>query len=192
MSLFPKDDTALVFGEVFKGIDVSLDSAFESILNQLIYKYDTEREDKTSLSDEEVWTKYYRKYFKKIGIDSELKEHFVKTSIDTLKFSKAWQNGGWHCYEPVSFNMKRKEDVTKKIIHWSGVLKWLETAIEPVKVDLLSVMPEDRKQKELIRRALKNQKIGNSTFSIVEENEAEKFVTQLSLEFEEHESNKRN
>jgi len=187
-NLLVKDDTSLVFTDVFKGIDISLDSAFENIVKQMIFKYDYEKKNKTSMSDNDVWAKVYSKYFKKAGIESNLQEHSVQTNYTTLKFSKAWQNKIWHCYEPVSFKLVNEEYIKNKMLHWTGVLKWLETATEPVRVDLLSVMPTDKNQKDLIRKAFKDKKAGASVFSIIEENEAEKFVKQLSIEFQEHKS----
>lgn len=187
-SFLVKDDTALVFSEIYKGIDVSLDSAFESLCNQLIYKYDSDKKENKSMSDTDVWNKIYKPYFKKSGLESKLSEHIVKTNFDSITFSKAWKNKKWHCYEPVSFDLKRKEDVKNKVLHWSGVIKWLETSNEPVKIELLSVLPKNKALKDMTISALKDQKAGKSTLNLISEDEAENFSKQLSLEFEKHEA----
>ncbi|MFW9940383.1 MAG: DUF3037 domain-containing protein [Candidatus Thorarchaeota archaeon] len=186
--LLVKDDTALVFSEVYKGIDVSLDSAFESLCNQLIFKYDTSKRERKTLSDSDVWNKIYRHYFKKTGLESKLKEHIVKTEYASITFSKAWKNQNWRCYEPVSFDLKRREDVQNKVLQWSGVIKWLETSLEPIEVQLLSVLPAEKDLRDMTIHALKDQHPGNSTFDLIGEDEVEEFAQQLSLDFAEHET----
>ncbi len=184
--LMVKDDTALVFSDVYRGIDVSLDSAFESLSHQMIFRYDSQKKHKTTMSDEDVWKKVYQKYFKEKGVESRLSEHVVKTEYSNITFSKAWKNQKWHCYEPVSFDLKRKEDVKNKVLHWSGILKWLETSTEPVKVELLSVLPQNKELRQIAESALKNQRAGQSSLNLISEDEAEAFARQLELDFREH------
>ncbi len=139
--ILPKDDSALFFTEVKKGYDINSSAA----LNDLYKKYVLQNESdelRESLSDKEVWSKYYKEYFDTLGISSHLHSHTVVTSNDELEFEKAWKNGKWNCFESVSFDLTKPDAIKNKVYKWIGKIDELNTAKEPLNLYLLSIFPE--------------------------------------------------
>jgi hypothetical protein len=60
LSILPDDDTALFFTEVRTGIDVSLQAAFDDLKASILYRYQNEKEELRSESDQDVWDKVYK------------------------------------------------------------------------------------------------------------------------------------
>jgi len=126
-SIIPNDDTAIRLSPPQFGIDVHLDSALEDLFQSMVEKHinDSRRD---TLLDEDVWRERYKQYFEKYEIINNLKEHKIKISDhpdDVISFSKAWKNDIWHCYEPLSFVVKKRDTVKNKIQKWSGRLSGL-------------------------------------------------------------------
>ena len=187
-NLLTKDDTSLVFSVPNKAIDLSLDIAFDNLKKQLLFRYDIHYDHLDALRDPDVWTKVYKKYFIKVGIKDKLVSHTVKTKYDKIEFQHAWKNDIWHCYQPITFALSREDNVKNKVYRWLGKIQELQTSSESIRIELLTVMPKKPALRNFILNQLKNQKVGNSTFKIVEEKEAENFAQQLKLDFEKHES----
>ena len=186
LNLFPKDDASLIFSDLYKGIDVSLENAFNSLAEQLLFRYDISTQESETLLDEDVWRKVYKNYFEKSGIKEKLVKHVVETENDKIEFLRAWKNDKWHCYQPVSFALSRDDFIKNKAYKWYGKIQELQTAKEPIKLELLTVLPKKRALREFIFKLLHDRTIGQSMFSIIDESNADDFAQQLSLDFEEH------
>ncbi len=186
LSLLPKDDASLIFSDLYKGVDISLEKAFTCLTDQLLFRYDISMVESETLLDEDVWRKVYKDYFDKVGVKEKLVKHVVETANDKIEFQRAWKNDKWHCYQPVSFALSRDDSIKNKAYRWYGKIQELQTAKEPIKLELLTVLPQKRALREFIFKLLQERKIGQSMFSIVDESNAEDFAQQLSLEFEEH------
>lgn len=186
-SLIIPDDTSIVFSEIKKGIDVSLDAALSDLSEQLLYKFEEKRESEI-ISDEDVWSKVYRKYFEELNIREKLTAHKVNTAHDAIEFDYAWKNKHWHCYKPISFNLKRSDSVKNKVYRWLGKMQELKTTDERISIDLLSVLPKKKELKKFIIEMLNEKQLGNASINIVEEKNARKFAEQLKLEMDEHPS----
>ena len=132
-------------------------------------------------TDKKVWRDIYKDYFDKYNITSKLEKHTVKTNTDTIDFSKSWKNGKWNCYESIALNLKGIDNLKKKVYSWSGILSELSTTDEPLNVYLLVVSPNHNQNLVgFIEEKLKNKQIGNVSFTIVLEDEAEDFVQNVA------------
>jgi len=185
-SILPKDDSALECSEIFYGIDINPQSALDDLFERLVNKYNIEPE-KDSLDDKHVWRNVYKEYFDKYKITNTLKPHSVETAHDTLVFDKAWKNGIWHCYQTVSFDLKRTETIKNKVYKWSGIINELENTNEKLHLYFLTLSPTRHKSiKQFIEETLSNRQSSNITVSVINEKQADKFAKSLSKEIEEH------
>src|SRR5579859_2069881 len=142
----PKDDSSLVFSEIKKTLDVSVDATVSDLFPRLVSAHLMDEEDDEIRRDKEVWTKVYKKHFDDYGISSHLSSHRVKTKNDELEFDKAWKNGVWNCFESVSFNLTRTDSIKNKVYKWVGKLDELGSAHESMHIYLLSVLPTDNSE----------------------------------------------
>lgn len=180
-ALLPPNDAALFFTETFAGIDLSPKAAFDDLCKRLLFKY-IEMPVTTSLTDEEVWNKLYKQHFKEKQLLSRLLPHTVRTSKDRFEFEHAWKNGAWHCYEPVSFELQQPDSVKKKVYHWKGKMQELGTSAEPVKIHLMTALPQQPELRRFVLDMLQGQTFGQAHLEIVQPEQAEQITSQLQLE----------
>lgn len=183
--ILPKDDSALIASELLKGLDIDCDSAIYDLYERIVNKYsDDLNEEKRD--DKYVWKKIYKQYFDKYNITKNLKPHSVKTSFDTINFDKAWKNDIWHCYETVSFDLKRIDSIRNKVYKWSGILNELEKSDEKIALHFLTSSPARHRDIEhFINETLIRDK-ENLNVSLVKEDEAEQFAQKLNEEIKAH------
>ncbi len=187
-SIMPKDDSAIEFTEILYGIDIKPEIALNDLYKRLVNKYLIEQ-DKEIFDDKYVWKNIYKNYFDKYGITKNLKQHSVKTLHDTLEFDKAWKNGIWHCYQTLSFDLKKEDSIKNKVYKWSGIINELENSNENLHLYILTNSPKRHKTVEkFIEETLSNRSKKSVSVSVVYENQAEKFAKEISEEIEMHNS----
>jgi hypothetical protein len=186
-SILLKDNSVIQYSAVKTAIDVDLDAALNDLYNDLIGKYDHEKDVQKSLSDDDVWRQKYKKYFDEAGISGKLKSHVIKTKNDDFKFEKAWKNEIWHCYEPLSFELQNKDAIKDKVYKWAGKLQGMQQTQEKLSITLLSALnPEFSDMKKFINEYL-DVNNENIDVDIVFDDQAQKVVSKIVLEMEEHE-----
>lgn len=186
--ILPKDDSALECTITMQGLDVNPESALDGLFDRLVNKYIPETE-KEARSDNEVWKTHYKKFFDKYNITKKLVSHEIKTKNDKIEFDKSWKNGSWHCYQALSFDLKRTESIKNKVYKWSGIINELENTNELIHLYLL--MEDSKKHKEInnfILDTFKNRDNENLKVSIVNQKEAEKFAKHVLYEIEDLQS----
>lgn len=187
-SLFPKDDSSLVFSDVVNGIDLDLDTAFYDLYQRMISKY--EKDSKSAHTDQYAWKNVYKQYFDKHKITEYLEKHTFHTEDDTIAFSKSWKNGHWNCYESISFDLANEDRIKNKIYRWAGKLDELSTSDEPLELNLLSLLPSSSKLsphkvkslKALIETKLSDKKLGNVQVNLIKESEADRLAKSIHQE----------
>lgn len=186
-SIILKDNSAIQYSIVKTAIDVNLDAALNDLYNDIVGKYDHDKDVQKSLSDDDVWRIKYKKYFDDAGISSKLKSHIIKTKNDDFKFEKAWKNEIWHCYEPLSFELQNKDAIKDKVYKWAGKLQGMQQTQEKLSITLLSALnPEFSDMKKFINEYL-DVNNENIDVDIVFDDQAQKVVSKIVLEMEEHE-----
>ena len=78
-----KDDSALIFSEIKKTLDIDIQSAINDLFPRFVNINLTEDDDEVR-RDKEVWNKVYKKHFDEYGISGHLKHHNIKTDNDEL------------------------------------------------------------------------------------------------------------
>ncbi len=185
--VLPKDDSSIFFTEVKEMLEMNSEIAIKFLYKRFVLNY-VEEIDRDSINDKEVWNKIYKSYFETYGLSTHLRNHTVKTQLDTWEFDKAWKNGVWNCFETISFDLVKSEAIKDKVYKWSGKINELQTSKEPIHVFLLSKFPEGHRELEsFIKRKLGKIKFSNDvTIELVSENNVEKFAKKLKKQIEEH------
>jgi hypothetical protein len=92
-------------------------------------------------------------------------------------FSHAWKNGVWNVYQPLSFDLKRSENIRSKAFHWESLTRWLAQSPERPNIHLLLAAPsgEQRKAYDDAKDLLH----ASGGVSLIEEDEALDFAKDL-------------
>ena len=185
-SILPKDNSALEFSELRFGIDIDFKSAVSDLFNNMVDKYSTDFE-KDPHDDLFAWRRVYKQYFDKYGITGKLKSHTVKTENDDIEFTRAWKNGVWNCYQPLSFDLKRKDSIKNKVYKWSGIINAIEQSNQQMHLYFLTVNgTKDFHVKSFIEQTLTQRPNKSITVTLVNEQQADSFVANLKQEIESH------
>lgn len=185
MRFLVPDDSSLIFSEMRTGMDTDMDIAFDDLFRRMVLQYVEEQAAQEFANDEEVWKKHYKKYFDSYGVTKMLTHHAVKTSIAQIDFDMAWQNGSWHCYQPIKLDLKTEERILHKVYRWEGELGDVQQTKDPITIHFLGYLPKKPKLRQFILKKL-NRSWGNVTAAVVEESKAEAFARQLKLDLEKH------
>lgn len=165
--ILKKDDSAIQFTEVKKGMDISVESAFRDLKDRLLYKWIVDK-DYNYRSDEDMWRDRYREHFERAGLTTNMVSRSVKTKTDTLQFDQAYKNGVWNYFQPLNLNLKKKDTIKSKVYKWKGIISEMETADEDLKLIFLSEMPEKENGiSEFIREQLDSKKENNILSELV-------------------------
>lgn len=136
-------------------------------------------------NDKQVWNKIYKNHFDDNGISSHLAAHKVKTKNDELEFDKAWKNGVWNCFEPVSFNLTKPDTIKDKVYKWVGKLDELSSTKESLHIYLLSVLPLDHPElNAFIQHKIKRMSSDKLKVELVLENNIGKVVKKIKKEID--------
>jgi hypothetical protein len=186
-SVIPKDDSALIFSEIKKTLDLSADAAINDLYSRFVKTHLIEGDDAEIRKDKEVWNKVYKKHFEKYGITKHFRHHKVKTQNDELEIDKAWKNGVWNCFESVSFNLSRQDTIKNKVYKWVGKLDELNSSSEPVHIYLLSVLPHEHPElNRFISKKIKSKITDKTKINIVSEEQIDSIAKKIKREIESH------
>lgn len=187
-AILKKDDSALRLSSVQKGIDIDLNSAVYHLFESLVNKYLPEETASKRLNDEEVWRKKYKAYFDKYKISDRLSSHIVKTKNDVFSFEKAWKNQIWHCYEPLSFDLKREETIKDKVYRWVGKINELNHSSERFHLTILASIP--KRHQSLLEFVKSSIQSDNPIVHVdlVFDSEAENLAKKVASEMDLHDS----
>jgi hypothetical protein len=187
-SILPIDDSSLFFTESKKGLDIDINISLNCLFDKIVMRYVDETE-KEQLSDKDVWSKIYKRYFDELGLSKHLKEHTIKTELDNWKFEKAWKNGVWNCFESISFDLVKEESIKDKVYKWAGRIDELQSSKEPFNLYLLSKLPtQHRKMKSFINKKIgKIQFANNVKIELIFEDKVEIVVGEIKQKIDKHE-----
>ncbi|MBL7769303.1 MAG: DUF3037 domain-containing protein [Flavipsychrobacter sp.] len=184
--VLPKDDSALIFSEVKRTLDINAEVAVRDLFSRFVRIHVIDEDDEIR-RDKEVWNKVYKKHFDENGITKHFQHHKVKTQNDELEFDKAWKNGAWNCFESVSFNLNRPDAIKNKVYKWVGKLDELSSATEPVHIYLLSVLPHEHPElNNFITKKIQSKSTDKTKIEIISEEQLEMAAKKIKQEIEQH------
>lgn len=177
--LIPKDDSSLQLSEMKFGLDLSPINALNDLYKRLVEKY-IDGNSQEARTDNYAWNKVYKQYFDQHGITAKLRDHTVQTNNDKIKFDKSWKNGVWNCYQTLSLDLKKEDNIRGKIYKWSGIVRELETASEKMNLFFLTTKPksESKKLNSFIKETL-SLNTDCISVKIVSENDAAAFAEEV-------------
>lgn len=184
LQILPHDDSSLQWSSVGAGLTGDVEQTFERLFERFVSRYDTSSPSRKS--DEDVW-RPVKAMLAERGVDLELETKVVKGTSDSIEFSRAWKNGRWHVYEPLSFDLADADKIKDKARRWRGHLAAVaEGTSDEVHLNFLIGKPENRSLLDAYNNALDILKGSKFTPSVFEESNIEDFVNEIEDEFREH------
>ncbi len=104
-------------------------------------------------------------------------EHEVVAPHAAHVFSHAWKNGVWNVYQPLSFDLKRGENIRNKAYHWESLTRFLSESQERPKIHILLGAPSSEHRQDYIKA--KDVLSASKVVTLVEEDEALDFAADL-------------
>ena len=147
LKVLPDDDSALQWSPTGTGLTADPARTFERIYERYVARYDSAPAKRRSpvkrRSDDDVWRPVRDKLMER-GIDVPFEPKAVVGVQDRIVFEKAWKNGRWHAYEPVSLDMADTEGIMDKARRWRGHLAAVaDGTSEPIDLHFLLGRPQD-------------------------------------------------
>lgn len=183
-SVLPSDDSSLQFAKGGVGITDDINSTVQALFSRYVERY-TANQDSTARDDDDVW-KSFRTSFDRKNITPNLVPKRIVAKDYDYEFQRAWKNGSWHLYEPISFDLLDVSSIKEKANRWVGRAMSLEDSRDPFKLFLLLGSPSD----ERLRRAYKEAENLLHKMPVphefVEESESEAFAADVAAEMATH------
>lgn len=182
--VLPPDDSALQWSTPGSGVTANPEGELESLFERLVMRYDDKIRHETR-SDDDVWREYKR------GLETRNVLQFLdrkkfSVSDDEVEFSYAWQNGIWHCLEPISFDMVHAERIREKAHKWLGHLMSVKDAPETFKIYFLLGEPTEPSLREAVENAVKILEKVPVEREIVRESRSAEFCRAFAADMHEH------
>ncbi|HEX4068374.1 MAG TPA: DUF3037 domain-containing protein [Acidobacteriaceae bacterium] len=182
--ILPEDDSAIRFVAVGAGITSNPEQSLAVLYERYVSRYESPSET-ARRDDEEIW-RVFRKPMEKKNITSHLVPKRIVAKNYEYEFQRAWKNGIYHLYEPVSFDLVDSNSIVEKANKWLGRGFSLADSSEAFKLFLLLGEPKDKKLSDAFQRA---QNILNGMPEkpeLVQEGDAEEFAEEIEDELRQH------
>jgi hypothetical protein len=150
--ILPTDDSALQWTDVQVGTSQNLPETVSHLYDRYAAKYDRNHFHQGT-TDADI-SRSFRKELEKRSLSKYFQEKTIEGQSDDLKFSFAWKNGVWHCFDPVSFDLTRPEAIREKAHKCAGEIVAIRDSSEQFKVYLLVSEPQEAILQQAYSRAL--------------------------------------
>ena len=183
-SVLPADDSSLQWSPVGGGLTSDSMATLEHLFDRLVARYDSKAE-RVKRSDEDVW-RPVKERLDRAGLSAQLRSTVIHGKVDELKFERAWKNGVWHCYEPLSFDLADAEYIKDKARRWSGFLSTVRDAADQFKPIFIVGGPHDEKLIPAFETAVEILRNSPVPPVVYTDAEADKLAEQMEAEIAEH------
>jgi hypothetical protein len=182
--ILPEDDSAIRFQSGGVGITEDPARTLLMLFERYVSKYENPS-DGVRRDDEDVW-RVFREPLEKKNILSHLAPKKIVAKNYEYEFQKAWKNGIYHMYEPVSFDLADSSSILDKANRWLGRATSLADSSESFKLFLLLGGPQDAKLTEAFRKANNILRTMPGEFELIGERDAERFSDDIEAELKQH------
>lgn len=183
--VLPQDDSALQFSSpAGAGLSADLDRTLADLTHRYVELY-AAKSGGAKRNNEDVW-RPFREQLDKRGITQHLVPKRIVAANYDYEFQRAWKNGIWHLYEPVSFDLVDGQSIVEKANRWVGRATSLSDNPEPFKLHLLLGEPRDSDLQQAFVRAQNILSRMPGQTDLVREEEAEAFADELEREVSAH------
>jgi hypothetical protein len=180
----PADDSSLQWSPVGGGLTDNVEKTFDRLYERLVARCDTHSTHRRT--DDDVW-RPVREMIAERNIAVQLVKKTIVGTTDEIAFERAWKNGQWHAYEPISLDLADADGIKDKARKWRCHLEAVHDGVsEQVKLHLVVGAPRDPSLIQAYEGAVKI--LGSSPFqpSIYREDQVDELVDQIEDEVRAH------
>ena len=170
----PTDDSSLQCSPLGSGLTNDAQKTFARLYERFDDTPSTHRR-----TDDDVWRPVMERLTQR-NLLSRLQEKTIRGEVDQIVFKHAWRNGGWHVYEPVSFDLADAEGIKSKA--WLGHLSAVADDVEPFKPHFIVGAPATEGLEDAYRSALAILRKAPNHPEIYEESKVDDFVAKIEDE----------
>jgi hypothetical protein len=154
----PTDYSSLQWSPIGTGLTDDAGKTFARLFERFVSRYDVHSPHRKN--DEDVWRPVRDLLAERhVAVPLERKEITGKT--DVISFDRAWKNGVWHVYEPLSLDLADGDGIKDKARRWLGHLSAIaDEPSDPFKVSFIlgkpqagTLMPAYENAKAILARA---------------------------------------
>ena len=179
--VLPRDDSALQWSPVGTGLTADLESTFERLYKRYVVQYDVKSDKRRT--DDDVWKPVRDKLIER-GVNVPFQARTVVGSQDQIEFKKAWKNGRWHAYEPISLDLADADGIKDKARKWRGHLAAVaDGAAENIDLHFLLGRPENTSLMNAYQSAKVILENAHFAKEVVDENEIDVLVESIENEY---------
>jgi hypothetical protein len=180
----PIDYSSLQWSPIGTGLTDDVDKTFSRLFERFVTRYDVHAPHRRS--DEDVW-RPVRDMLAERGVAVRLERKDIVGKTDVISFDRAWKNGVWHAYEPLSLDLADADGIKDKARRWLGHLSAVaDGSSDPFKVYFILGRPEA----ETLIPAYENAKAilarAPGQPAIYEENQIDGLVAEIEDEYRAH------
>lgn len=178
------DDSSLQWSTVSGGLTDDVDKTFDRVYRRYVSRYDTRSPHRRT--DDEVW-RPVRQLLEEKNIPVEFDEKIVAGTSDEIVFKRAWRNGVWHAYEPISFDLADAEGIKDKARRWRGHLEAVYDGVDSgLKLHFIVGAPQNHALQGAFQNAIKILSEAAFQPEIYEESDIPQLVNKIEDGVREH------
>ncbi|BDW95631.1 hypothetical protein MACH10_13160 [Thalassospira tepidiphila] len=140
-SLLADDASAFQWSEDRSGLTRNAEQTLGELFGRFVSRFD-EVSPTSKKTEKDLWQEFSRDLRRR-----DILEVFESTTIHAphaeLSVKKAFKNGIWHCFEPVSFDLSEEGHINSKAYRWLGQVSAVSDADEDFKIYFLVAKPSD-------------------------------------------------
>lgn len=183
-NVFPLDDSSLQWSPMGSGRCVDPELELDKLYNRLVALYD-KSQIKERRNEEDIW-RNFKHDLEKRNLLQYFKPKTISVKDDEMEFYHAWENGQWHCIQPISFDLSSPNYIKDKAHKWLGQITSLESSNEKFKLYLLLGKPQDKNLEDAFNNALSILDKIPSEKMIFKEQQASKLLDIIDTEIQKH------
>jgi hypothetical protein len=183
--VLPPDDSSVQFSRPGAGLSQDLAKTTAELFERYVERYALTGES-SRRDDEDIW-RSFREPLERRHITAHLAPKRIVASNYEYEFQRAWKNGVWHLYEPVSFDMLDGGSIVEKANRWVGRATSLNDSAESFEIHMLLGEPQDTRLQDTFMKAERILRKMPGKCELVRESEAEAFAEEFEREIHQHE-----
>tara|TARA_R110002072_G_scaffold300627_3_gene478530 strand:+ start:583 stop:1458 length:876 start_codon:yes stop_codon:yes gene_type:complete len=184
LKVLPNDDSALQWSPVGTGLTADPAKTFERLYERYVMQYDRKADRRRS--DEDIWRPVREKLAER-EVHVPFEPKVVSGTQDQIEFKKAWKNGKWHAYEPVSLDLADADHIKDKARRWRGHLSAVaEGSKDDVELHFVLGRPQNTSLMRAYESAKEILKGARYTSEVVDENDVDDLIATLEDEYRAH------
>jgi hypothetical protein len=182
--IWPDMDLSFQIGDVMAGISDDLSDTIESLFHRMVTSQ-YQRVTQEKRTDDEVWSVYQKPLVRR-HVASNLRPTVLTTPEVDVKFAHAFRNEKWHVLQPLSMDLKKRENIQNKAMRWLGSAVALEANAELGTLYVLLGPPSIETNRSAYIKAKNLLHKMPIDHRLIEEDEAEDFADHISAYMREH------